>query len=411
MTEKLFSKNFTLLVFGQVSSLFGNYILKFALSMYVLEVTGSATIFAGILAIATVPTILLSPLGGILADRANRRTIMVALDTSSGLAVCCATLLFSERNGIAMIGVLLVLLSILGAFETPTVQACVPQMLTGDNILKGNAIINQVAAVSALIAPILGSVFYVRFGLRPVMAASILCFFITAFFECFIRLERVQSDQPTNIRTMIVHDFKLSMRFICKEQPGILKLLLLAATVNFFLMGTALVGLPYIIRTTLGLSAAYYGFAESLLGVAAILGSIAAGFLAKKMQVRHLSIILAAFGALLLPAGIVFLIPASTVMAAYTINLAAFFGIQLTACIFSIFAVSLIQQRTPANLIGKVMSYVATITMCTQPFGQMLYGILFDHLPDPFVLIPTAIAILAISLASANLFRHMDSNG
>lgn len=77
MSEKLFTKNFTLLVLGQVSSLFGNFILKFALSMYVLEVTGSATVYAGILAIATIPTILLSPLGGILADRANRRNIMV----------------------------------------------------------------------------------------------------------------------------------------------------------------------------------------------------------------------------------------------------------------------------------------------------------------------------------------------
>ena len=64
MEEKLFTKNFTLLVLGQISSLFGNYILKLALSMYVLEVTGSAAIFAGILSLATIPTILLSPLGG-----------------------------------------------------------------------------------------------------------------------------------------------------------------------------------------------------------------------------------------------------------------------------------------------------------------------------------------------------------
>ena len=49
MKQKLFTKNFTLLVLGQLSSLFGNYILRLALSMYVLEVTGSAAVFAGIL--------------------------------------------------------------------------------------------------------------------------------------------------------------------------------------------------------------------------------------------------------------------------------------------------------------------------------------------------------------------------
>ena len=46
MGQKLFTRNFTLLVLGQASSLFGNYILRLALSMYVLEVTGSATVFA-----------------------------------------------------------------------------------------------------------------------------------------------------------------------------------------------------------------------------------------------------------------------------------------------------------------------------------------------------------------------------
>lgn len=77
MRDKLFTRNFTFLILGQVSSLIGNYTLKFALSMYVLEQTGSASIFATLLAVAMLPTILLSPFGGILADRANRRNIMV----------------------------------------------------------------------------------------------------------------------------------------------------------------------------------------------------------------------------------------------------------------------------------------------------------------------------------------------
>lgn len=63
MKEKLFTRNFTLLLLGQASSLLGNNTLKFALSMFVLEETGSATVFATILALAMAPTILLSPLG------------------------------------------------------------------------------------------------------------------------------------------------------------------------------------------------------------------------------------------------------------------------------------------------------------------------------------------------------------
>ncbi len=96
MKRKLFSRNFTLLVLGQISSLFGNYILRLALSMYVLEVTGSAAVFAGILSAATIPTILLSPLGGILADRADKRKVMVALDALTGTVVLCVAALLGE---------------------------------------------------------------------------------------------------------------------------------------------------------------------------------------------------------------------------------------------------------------------------------------------------------------------------
>ena len=172
MKQKLFTRNVTFLVFGQFSSLIGNYTLKFACSMYVLEQTGSAGVFAALLAVAMIPTVLLSPFGGMLADRLNRRNIMVALDVLSGLSVLAAILLSCGSFSIPLLGVLLIILSVLGAFESPTVQACVPQMLSGDNIIKGNAVIIQIQADASLITPFAGSVFYVAFGITPVMAAS-----------------------------------------------------------------------------------------------------------------------------------------------------------------------------------------------------------------------------------------------
>ncbi len=114
MSQRLWSRNFVLLILGQVSSLFGNLILRLALSMYVLEITGSAAIFAGLLSAATIPTIFLSPFGGILADRADKRNIMVALDVLTGVSVLCSAIVLSADNALTVIGVLLVLLSVLG---------------------------------------------------------------------------------------------------------------------------------------------------------------------------------------------------------------------------------------------------------------------------------------------------------
>lgn len=410
MKQKLFTRNFIFLIAGQISSLIGNNTLKFALSMYVLERTGSASVFAGLLALSMIPTILLSPFGGILADRANRRNIMVALDTLSGLSVLIAGFAMASGQDIPVIGTLLVVLSVLGAFESPTVQACIPQMLSGENIIKGNAVVNQVASIASLVTPFLGSVFYTALGIRPVFYAAVICFFVTALFECFIRLDYKKPARATGIFTVIREDFAVSIHFLRREQPGILKLLLLAAAVSLFVAGTAVVGFPYLVRTVLGLSAAHYGAAESAMGVASILGSLCVVALAKKMRPRHLVIVLVFFGLCLIPCGIAFLLPLRT-FTRYIILLIMFCACQLGCSLFSTYAISMIQERTPEHLMGKVMSYVFTLSLCAQPAGQIIYGALFDRFSDSAyrVLIPSGIIICVIGLASAGFFVQLEA--
>lgn len=399
--QKLFTRNFTFLILGQVSSLIGNFSLKFALSMYILEQTGSASVFAGLLAAALLPTILLSPFGGILADRANRRNIMVALDFLSGLSVLIAGFAVPSEHDIFAIGTLLLILSVLGAFESPTVQACIPQMLSGDNLIKGNAIVSQVASIAALITPFLGSIFYTVLGIRPVFYTTSICFFVTAFLECFILLDHKKSQSKIKLSSVIKDEFSVSMHFLCRQQPGILKLLLLAALVSLFVTGTAVIGFPYLVRTILGLSSNHYGIAESAMGIASVSGSLLVVLLAKKIHSRHLCIVLISFGICLVPCGIAFILPLST-FPRYLILLIMFCTCQLGCSMFSTYAVSLIQSKTPEHLMGKVMSYVFTLSMCAQPAGQVIYGALFDHFSDNvyFVLIPSGLLICLIGLLS-----------
>ncbi len=408
--EKLFTRNFTLLILGQVSSLTGNYTLKFALSMYVLEQTGSASIFAGMLSAALLPTVLLSPFGGILADRANRKHIMVALDALSGLSVLAAGLLLPLGRELWVIGALLVLLSVLAAFESPTVQACVPQMVSPQNLVQGNAVVSQVSAVTSLVTPFLGSLFYTAFGIGPVFAAAVVCFWLTALLECMIRLEYQKPPRTAGIGAIVREDLAVSAHFLRREQPDILKLLLLAALAGMFVSGTAVVGFPYLVRTVLGLSATYYGAAESAMGAAAILGSLCAGLLGKKLRVRDLSAIFLSFGLSLFPIGLSFLLPVGR-MARYGVLLFFFCVCQLGVCIFSTYAITLIQQRTPEQLMGKVMSCVFTLSMCAQPVGQVVYGALFDCFSDSvyWVLIPTGVLICLIAVASRGFLKRMEA--
>lgn len=409
MKERLFTRNFLLLMFGQVSSLFGNSILRLALSMYILDQTGSAAVFGSVLSAAVLPTILLSPLGGFLADRMNRRNLMVLLDALTGLAVLATALVLSCSDSIVPIVILLMLLSVLGAFETPAVQACIPSMLSGENIIRGNALVNQAAAISGLVAPALGGLLYAAFGLVPVMYASVLCFFATALSECFIRLGSQPISKGDGLLSMVWQDLSLCARYLYRERPSILKLLFLVAFSGFFVIGVAAVGFPYLVRTVLGLDARYYGAAESALAMAALGGSIAAGALVGKLRTARLAGVLAALGACLLPVGGIFLIPAGGNVR-YFISLAAFCGMQAAVSIFSLFALSLIQRDTPDNLMGKVMAYTSAITLCAQPLGQLVYGFLFERFREAvyLVLLPTAGILFAVGWMAKGFFREME---
>lgn len=103
MEQKLFSKNFTLVVIGQIISLFGNATIRFALPLYLLNQTGSSALFGTVTACAFLPAILLTPVGGIVADRVNKRNIMVILDFFTAAVIAVFSVLAGEVNLILLI--------------------------------------------------------------------------------------------------------------------------------------------------------------------------------------------------------------------------------------------------------------------------------------------------------------------
>ena len=126
MNQKLFSKDFTLVVIGQIISLSGNAMIRFALPLYLLNMTGSSALYGTITACAFLPAILLSPVGGIIADRVNKRNIMVILDFMTAAVILAFSIFRNSVNLILLLTVTLMLLyGIAGAYQ-PSVQASIP---------------------------------------------------------------------------------------------------------------------------------------------------------------------------------------------------------------------------------------------------------------------------------------------
>ena len=409
MSQKLFNRDFTLVAIGQLISLFGNAILRFALALYVLDATGSAAVFGTVTAIAVIPTILLSPFGGILSDRVNRRNIMAALDFATAALALGLGLLLSEENAVALITAALLLLSVIQACYTPSVNSSVPRLQAEGNLVKANAVVSQVSMLANLIGPVLGGVLYGFFGAMPIILVSGVCFVLSAVLELFIHIPFQPLDAKTGILQIVKDDLRESIRFMTREQPDILRITLMIAVYSLFVVSTITVGLPYMVRTVLGLSSQLYGAAEGLMAAAGIAGGIASGFLADRLKTSRLYWLLVLSGAALVPVGAAFLLGCGP-MTCYIVITICIMAMQLLIALFSIFMLSLAQGRTPSHLLGKMTAYIMTLTMCAQPVGQALYGVLFDRFAGSLYLplIATALIAAAIGLASRGLFARLE---
>ena len=409
MSQKLFNRDFTLVAIGQLISLFGNAILRFALALYVLDATGSAAVFGTVTAIAVIPTILLSPFGGILSDRVNRRNIMAALYFATAALALGLGLLLSEENAVALITAALLLLSVIQACYTPSVNSSVPLLQAEGNLVKANAVVSQVSMLANLIGPVLGGVLYGFFGAMPIILVSGVCFFLSAVLELFIHIPFQPLDAKTGILQIVKDDLRESIRFMTREQPDILRITLMIAVYSLFVVSTITVGLPYMVRTVLGLSSQLYGAAEGLMAAAGIAGGIASGFLAGRLKTSRLYWLLVLSGAALVPVGAAFLLDCGP-MTCYIVITICIMAMQLLIALFSIFMLSLAQSRTPSHLLGKMTAYIMTLTMCAQPVGQALYGVLFDRFAGSLYLplIATALIAAAIGLASRGLFARLE---
>ena len=187
-SARLFSRDFTLMVIGQIISLLGNAVLRFALPLQVLDATGSAAAFGGVLALSMVPVLLCSPLGGVLADRVPRQRIMWGLDFSTAALAAGYGLLFAGGHSVAAVGGMMVLLSAIQALYQPAVQASIPVLAAEEHLPAANGVVAQVQALSSLLGPVLGGVLYGWVGLAPIVWVGAACFFGSAVMELFLRI-------------------------------------------------------------------------------------------------------------------------------------------------------------------------------------------------------------------------------
>lgn len=398
--EKLFNRNFSLMVIGQIISLFGNSILRFSLSLYVLHATGSAAVFGTILALSMIPTVLLSPIGGILADRVNRRNIMVALDFTTAGIIAVFTILFGFSDSLILIGAVMILLAVIQSCYQPSVQSSIPVLATDENLERANGIVVQVNALATLAGPIIAGFLYGFFGITPILIISGICFFLSAVMELFLKIPFTKREKTGSFIASAAGDLKTAFRFLSKDNPSVFKLLFIIAGLNLFLSAMITVGLPYIVNVFLQLDSQFYGFAEGALAVGMILGGLMSGILAKKVRFNRAYIFLIVSILFVFPVGFAVL-GSSMPFVSYGIILFSIVACMTCSSIFNVFAMTFAQRMTPTHLLGKVSSFVTVISICALPLGQALYGGLFELFKNHLSVVVFFACVMGLVIAFA----------
>lgn len=377
-----FSKDFHLVVVGQIISILGSAILRFALNLYVLDITGRADIFALVLALSSIPGILFSLIGGAIADRFNRRNLMVIFDfSSSGVVLLLILLLNTESASVIVVGAILAVLSIISSMYQPAVQASVPILVKVEKLAQANGIVNGVGALSGLLGPVLGGVLYGLVGLDSLVIMSCVAFFLSAVMEIFIQIPFTKLERNKNIIPTIAGDMKIGMRYVIKENPHIFKILLLAAVLNMLMSPFFIVGVPYILRITMGSTETMYGIGMGIGELSTILGALLVGIFSKKMTLDRLHRFLFLIAALMLP--MAFAVSQMMLRFGYWPSFVLFFifgaVIMVLMTVISIFVITAVQMETPNEMLGKVMAIIMAVAQCAAPLGQALYGIAFQR--------------------------------
>lgn len=414
MKEKstLFKRDFILVVIGQIISLFGNAILRFALPLYLLRETGSSALFGMVTACSFAPMVVLSMIGGVLADRVNKRNIMVGLDFCTAVLILIFYLSLGKLPTVPLfIAVLMLLYGISGTYQ-PSVQASIPLLVSSEKLMAGNAVINQVNTLSGLLGPVIGGIMFGMWGIYPILILSIGCFAFSAVMEIFIHIPHEKRVRESGILTVVGNDLKESYQFVKAEKPIFFSVVFLISIFNLILSSVMIVGTPILITQVLKMSDTMYGFTQGALALGGLCGGILTAAIAEKLKLKNSYILLlvCAASVALMGISLVFHIPA--ILSYWAITLMSFTAMGAST-LFVVQIYTMVQEQTPPQLVGKIMAALISIAMCGQPIGQAIYGVLFDIFESRtwIVLIVAAVAAFLIALYSKKIFSQLeDSN-
>ncbi len=395
LNEK-YTKNLICFLFGRITSELGTSIFKFALSLHILDITGSASIFSAILSIGMVPSIFVNIFAGIGIDRGNKKKIMIACDCASAICMIVFLLAYLRMtSSILLLGVYSIVLSTIQSIFSLAVYSSIPNLFVKEKIMKINSDYQAVGAVVNIIGPVLGGILYYAISFKYIIVVEMITFFLSAISEMlFTYKKNIMRDN-----NKFSDNFRNVYGYISREKL-IFTLLIIVLIVNFVFIPLTSLLLPYYGYKVMMISSTALGALQASWSVGVIIGAV---FASIKLVQSKLSKLIFRFLQLQGLVIMLWLIPSAlfNYSVSAIIVLVTFGGILLVGgllnSIINIPMMTYLQIAVPENLRASIYGVVNTCVMIAAPIGIWLYGIIIDKISIGTGVIFSGVIILITS--------------
>lgn len=398
----LLTRDFSLVWWSQVLSQVADGISKLALLWFVYSLTGSAfkTTIIGLL--QTLPPIVLGPVIGVVVDRLPKKAILICSDLARalliGLIPCWVSV---ESFTVQSLYVLTFLYGIATAMFIPTLSSSVPLMVKKGQLTAANALLQGTTSLGIIIGPVISGLGIAFSGSQDVLCINAVTYLASAAFLFPLRLSAgMTMSLPESRRTTAIEDLLEGIRYTLISRRTILLLIILASLYTFG-SGAFTTLFPVFGKKLLSLGPVEVGYLWSWLGVGLLVVSLSLVRLTEWDLRRRVSVITlsSAVGGLAL-CGLVW---ASNITVATLLVMLIGIGFGTWTPI----AWGIIQEISPAHMVGRVMALYTAIATATSMAGMTFFGWLIEVSNESVSLVGIGMVLLVLATSSMWFRRRM----
>ena len=389
--------NYRLFAAGQIVSNVGTWMQRIAQDWLVLDLTGGSATALGIAAaLQFAPTLVLSLWGGVLADRVDKRLVLIGIQAAMGLcALALGTIVLTGVVELWHVYLLCLLLGCFSALDVPMRQSFVSEMVGPGQVVNAVALNSLVFNLARIVGPAVAGVLIVAVGTGWVFLINAVSFVAVIAGLLLMRPERLYRSERVQ---RAPHQLRDGLAYV-RARPDLVAIMVLVFLVSTFGINFFMT-LALLARNVFGRDAQGYGLLTTLLAVGSVLGATLAARRREKPRLRVVAGSGLAFGVLLVVAGS---------MPTYLAAGIALVPVGFATLIFTTAANTSVQLSVDPTMRGRVMGLYMLLLLGGTPVGGPVLGVVAEHFGgrSPLIVggVVTVLSVLAVSVV---LRRRVD---